>query len=128
MPLIDPLNRWRSPGVLRASTTYRSTSLIAVCATPTCTRCVPNGRACSTLAFTTSESKRKDAAELGAYEVVISRDAEAMAAHANSFDLIINPVAAPHDLDAFTALLKRDGTLTLVGVSPRRILRLRFST
>lgn len=68
------------------------------------------------VAFTTSESKRKDAEELGADEVVISRDAEAMAAHANSFDLIINTVAAPHDLDAFTALLKRDGTLTLVGV------------
>ena len=39
-----------------------------------------------------------------------------MKAHANSFDLILNTVAASHDLDAFTGLLKRDGTLTLVGV------------
>jgi uncharacterized zinc-type alcohol dehydrogenase-like protein len=67
------------------------------------------------VAFTTSESKRKDAEALGADTVVISRDAEAMAAHANSFDLIINTVAAPHNLDAFTALLKRDATMTLVG-------------
>jgi uncharacterized zinc-type alcohol dehydrogenase-like protein len=68
------------------------------------------------VAFTTSESKREDARSLGADEVVVSRDAAAMAAHAKSLDLIIDTVAAPHDLDAFTALLKRDGTLTLVGV------------
>jgi uncharacterized zinc-type alcohol dehydrogenase-like protein len=33
-----------------------------------------------------------------------------MAAHAKSLDLILNTVAAPHDLDAFLVLLKRDGT------------------
>jgi uncharacterized zinc-type alcohol dehydrogenase-like protein len=68
------------------------------------------------VAFTTSESKREDAKALGADEVVVSRDAASMAAHAKSFDLIIDTVAAPHDLDALTSLLKRDGTLTLVGV------------
>jgi alcohol dehydrogenase (NADP+) len=67
------------------------------------------------VAFTTSESKREDARKLGADEVVNSRTAEEMAAHANSFDLIVDTVAAAHNLDAFTALLKRDGTLTLVG-------------
>ena len=65
--------------------------------------------------FTTSPGKADDAKRLGADEVVVSRDAEAMAAHLNSFDLIINTVAAPHDLDPFITLLKRDGTLTLVG-------------
>ncbi|GAA0738211.1 NADPH-dependent aldehyde reductase YahK [Sphingomonas trueperi] len=68
------------------------------------------------VAFTTSESKRADALALGADDVVVSRDAEAMAAHAGSFDFILNTVAASHNLDAFTTLLKRDGTLTLVGV------------
>jgi alcohol dehydrogenase (NADP+) len=67
------------------------------------------------VAFTTSESKRKDAEALGAHEVVISRDADAMAAHAKSLDLIVNTVAAPHDLDAYLHLLKRDGTMVLVG-------------
>jgi uncharacterized zinc-type alcohol dehydrogenase-like protein len=67
------------------------------------------------VAFTTSESKRVDALALGAHEVVLSRNAAEMAAHAKSFDLIVNTVAAPHDLDPFLALLKRDGTLTLVG-------------
>lgn len=68
------------------------------------------------VAFTTSESKRRDAHHLGADEVVVSRDGEAMAAHAGSFDFILDTVAAPHVLDAFTTLLKRDGTLCLVGV------------
>lgn len=68
------------------------------------------------VAFTSSDGKRADALALGADEVVVSRDEAEMAAHANSFDLILNTVAASHDLDAFTALLKRDGTMTLVGV------------
>ena len=68
------------------------------------------------VAFTTSESKREEARKLGADEVVVSKDAAQMQAHTNSFDFILNTVAAPHVLDAFTALLKRDGTLVLVGV------------
>jgi alcohol dehydrogenase (NADP+) len=68
-----------------------------------------------TVVFTTSPSKIEDAKKLGAHEVVVSRDPEQMKAHLNSFDFILNTVAAPHDLDAFTVLLKRDGTMTLVG-------------
>ncbi len=67
------------------------------------------------VAFTTSESKREAALALGADEVVVSRDADDMATHAKSFDLIVNTVAAPHDLDALLVLLKRDGTMVLVG-------------
>lgn len=67
------------------------------------------------VAFTTSVSKREAAKELGADEVVVSRNADEMAAHAKSLNFILNTVAAPHDLDAFFALLKRDGTMTLVG-------------
>ncbi len=65
--------------------------------------------------FTTSPGKTADALRLGADEVVVSRNPDEMAAHANSFDFILNTVAAPHNLDAFTGLLKRDGTMTLVG-------------
>jgi len=68
-----------------------------------------------TVAFTTSENKRQDALDLGADEVIVSRNADEMAQHANSFDFILNTVAASHDLDAYTALLKRDGTMCLVG-------------
>ena len=69
-----------------------------------------------TVAFTTSESKRRDALALGADDVVISRDVDAMAVHAGSFDFILDSVAASHDLDAYSRLLKRDGTLCLLGV------------
>ena len=66
--------------------------------------------------FTTSANKKDDALRLGADEVVVSKNEDEMAAHANSFDFILNTVAAPHNLDAFLALLKWDGTMTLVGV------------
>lgn len=67
------------------------------------------------VAFTTSESKREDARALGAEEVIMSRNAGEMDAHAGSLDFILDTVAASHNLDAYTNLLKRDGTLTLVG-------------
>ncbi|WP_442593013.1 NAD(P)-dependent alcohol dehydrogenase [Parapusillimonas sp. JC17] len=67
------------------------------------------------VAFTTSESKREAARALGADEVVVSRNAGEMAAHAKSLDFILNTVAAAHDLDAYLAVLKRDGTMALVG-------------
>ena len=67
------------------------------------------------VAFTTSVAKRDDARALGADEVVVSRNANEMAAHAGSLDFILNTVAAPHDLDAFTGLLRRDSTMALVG-------------
>ena len=65
--------------------------------------------------FTTSPGKSADAKRLGASDVVVSRNADEMAKHANSFDFILNTVAAPHNLDAFLVLLKREGTMTLVG-------------
>ena len=65
--------------------------------------------------FTTSAGKRADALRLGAKEVVVSKNADEMAAHTGSFDFILNTVAAPHNLDPFLVLLKLDGTMTLVG-------------
>ena len=65
--------------------------------------------------FTTSDNKRQDALRMGAKEVVVSKNADEMAAHASSFDFILNTVAAPHNLDEFLVLLKLDGTMTLVG-------------
>ena len=67
------------------------------------------------VAFTTSDSKREAARALGADEVVVSRNREEMAAQRGQLDFILNTVAAPHNLDAFLALLRRDGAMTLVG-------------
>jgi alcohol dehydrogenase (NADP+) len=68
-----------------------------------------------TVVFTTSESKKDDARRLGADEVVISKNTDAMNKHAGSFDFILDAVAAPHDVNAYINLLARDGNLTMVG-------------
>jgi len=65
--------------------------------------------------FTTSPSKKDDARRLGADDVVVSRDANEMQKHAGSFDFILDAVSAHHDINAYINLLRRDGTLTLVG-------------
>ena len=66
--------------------------------------------------FTTSAGKSDDARRLGADAVVITRNPAELAPHARSFDFILNTVAAPHNLDPFLGMLKRDGTMCLVGV------------
>lgn len=66
--------------------------------------------------FTTSQSKIEDAKKLGAHHVVLSKDAGQMESAANSFDFILDTVAADHDINAYLNLLKRDGTLTQVGL------------
>ena len=68
-----------------------------------------------TVLFTTSPGKVADGKRLGADEVVISSEASAMEAQRARFDLIVNTVAVSHDLDPYLTLLKRDGTLVLVG-------------
>jgi uncharacterized zinc-type alcohol dehydrogenase-like protein len=66
--------------------------------------------------FTTSPGKAQDAKRLGADEVVNSKNPEEMAKRANTFNFILDTVAAKHDINAYLQLLKRDGTLTQVGV------------
>jgi uncharacterized zinc-type alcohol dehydrogenase-like protein len=66
--------------------------------------------------FTTSPGKVKDAVRLGADEVVQSKNEAEMKKHLNSFHFMLDTVAAQHDINAYLVLLKRDGTLTQVGV------------
>ncbi|MGN6375241.1 MAG: NAD(P)-dependent alcohol dehydrogenase [Sphingomonas sp.] len=66
--------------------------------------------------FSTSPNKRNDAIRLGAKELIVSKDEAAMAEHVGSFDFILDTVAASHNLNDYLALVKRDGTMTLVGV------------
>src|SRR6185369_13270354 len=65
--------------------------------------------------FTTSPNKKEDAVRLGPAEVVVSRNANEMQKHAGSFDFILDAVSADHDVNAYLALLRRDGNLTMVG-------------
>ncbi len=66
--------------------------------------------------FTTSANKVIEAKALGADEVVISNDDVAMNAQKNCFSLILSTVAAPHNLDPYVTLLKRDGVIVFVGL------------
>ena len=66
--------------------------------------------------FTTSPAKGADARRLGAKHVVVSRDADQMAACQASLDIILDCVAAPHDLDPYLNALKTNGQLVLVGI------------
>lgn len=68
--------------------------------------------------FTTSLKKREDALRFGADEVVLSQDEAAMRARAGTFDFVLDTVSAPHDLNQYLALLRRNGTMTLLGVPP----------
>ena len=65
--------------------------------------------------ITTSPAKGEDALRLGADHVLISRDADAMAAAADSFDLLLDTIPSRHDVNPYLPLLKHDRTLVLVG-------------
>lgn len=65
--------------------------------------------------ITTSPSKVDDAKRLGADEVILSTDTAQMKAYANSLHFILDCVSAQHNVNAYLALLKVDGTLALVG-------------
>lgn len=66
--------------------------------------------------ITTSAAKGEDAKRLGADDVLVSKDAEAMARHARSFDFLLNTIPVEHDVNPYAALLKRDSTMVMVGV------------
>jgi uncharacterized zinc-type alcohol dehydrogenase-like protein len=65
--------------------------------------------------FTTSPNKKDDALRLGAQHVVLSKDQAEMEKHLRSFDFILDTVSGDHDLNAYLNLLKRDGSMVLVG-------------
>lgn len=65
--------------------------------------------------ITTSPEKGEDAKKLGAHEVLISKDADAMAKNAESFDFLLNTIPVKHELDPYIALLKYDTTMCMVG-------------
>ena len=68
-----------------------------------------------TVMITTSPEKSKDATDLGADEVLISKDEDQMKKHRGSFDFLLNTIPVGHDMNPYIALLKRDATMTLVG-------------
>ena len=67
--------------------------------------------------LSSSASKREAATALGASFLVAS-DPNALASHANSFDVIVSTVSADYDVNPFFRLLKVEGSYCLVGLPP----------
>jgi uncharacterized zinc-type alcohol dehydrogenase-like protein len=65
--------------------------------------------------ITTSPEKGKDALRLGADEVLVSRDAEAMKQARGKFHFLLNTIPVSHDINPYIDLLKLDGVMALVG-------------
>ncbi|HEX8267876.1 MAG TPA: NAD(P)-dependent alcohol dehydrogenase [Pyrinomonadaceae bacterium] len=65
--------------------------------------------------FSTSPSKEQDARNLGAHNFVVTKNPENMAPLTGKFDFILDCVSAPHDLNMYLNLLRRDGAMVLVG-------------
>lgn len=70
------------------------------------------------IVLTTSPHKVEDAKRLGAHEALVSSETKSLLKHQNSFDFILDTVSAPHPLDMYLNLLKREKTLCMVGLSP----------
>ena len=64
---------------------------------------------------TTSPGKADAARKVGASDVLISSDADAMAAAAGRFNLIVNTIPVGHDIGPYTGLLRPNGTMVVVG-------------
>ena len=68
-----------------------------------------------TVMITTSPHKAEDAKSLGADDVLISSDANAMKKENGEFDFILNTIPVNHSLDPYLDLLKIDATMCIVG-------------
>ncbi|KQO61220.1 NAD(P)-dependent alcohol dehydrogenase [Curtobacterium sp. Leaf261] len=66
--------------------------------------------------FTTSPSKAADARELGADDVIVSSDADAMDAAARRFDFILDTAAGKHPITPYVRTLAMDGTICMLGI------------
>lgn len=77
--------------------------------------------------ITTSVSKMEDAKRLGADEIILSSDAEQMSQNKASLHFILDCVSASHDINSYLSLLKRDGTLAIVGVPEKPLPLAAFS-
>ena len=62
-----------------------------------------------------SQNKREDAMRLGADDFIATGDPEVFKKNALRFDFITDTVSAKHDFNAYLSLLRRDGTMTMVG-------------
>jgi len=74
-----------------------------------------------------STSKRDDAKRLGAEDLIATSEPDAFSRNAGRFNFILDTVSGPHDLNALIGLLRRNGSMALVGASPQPLQIAAFS-
>lgn len=67
-------------------------------------------------ALTRTQAKAQDARRLGAHDVVLTTDADAMEAARGRFTVLVDAISAPHDVNALLDLLAARGTVVLAGL------------
>ena len=67
-------------------------------------------------AVTRDQDKQADAERLGAHEVLISSDSDAMKAHELKFDFILITIPDAFEVNDYVPLAKRNGVITTVGL------------
>jgi alcohol dehydrogenase (NADP+) len=79
---------------------------------------IANAKGANVTVLSTSPNKKQDAMDLGAHHFAVTKDEATLKELRNSFDFIIDTVSAPHDYNLYLSMLKRDGTMILLGAPP----------
>jgi len=80
-----------------------------------------NRMGCAVAAFSTRDSKKDEAFELGAHDFIHVKDEDALKNANRSFDLIINTAPVNFDLEPYLSALRPNGTLCFVANPPEPI-------
>ena len=76
---------------------------------------IGNAMGAHVTALTTSPEKTEELKKIGASDVIVMEDEEALEKAAMSFDLLINTIPYPHDIAPYLGLMKPNTTLVMVG-------------
>jgi len=109
----DPLRHW---GMTKEGGEKKTVGIIGVGGLGTMGIKLAHALGHRVVAISTSSNKEELAKDKGADAFVVSTNEESMAKEAGSCDLILNTVAAPHEVAHYVSLLNHDGTIVQLGV------------
>ena len=66
--------------------------------------------------ISTSDRKEQMAKEMGVDRFIVSKNTQSMASAKKSLNIILNTIGADHELSPFLDLLKKKGTMVVLGI------------
>ena len=69
--------------------------------------------------LSTSRAKEADARRLGAHGFALTSDPATFKKLAGRFDLIVDTISAPHDLNQYLGMVRAEGAMVLLGAPPK---------